>query len=186
MWPSPAPLVLDVRKSTLPLLYEPLRVIEESSYNDEDDRVIPINWEFLHVALGSRQLSSSLCCNPGQWVQPHAGAVHWIKETGSFWFQGFPAKAKETGIIILLIVDIKSKILYLFLKPCPLSRSVVTSFKSNYNHHYQCNQYLVICTCVVFWYHCKLIVINTSKIAKRLSNCWVDSQLTWRFQEMKM
>ena len=68
MWPSPAPLVLDVRKSTLPLLYEPLRVIEESSYNDEDDRVIPINWEFLHVALGSRQLSS-LCCSPGQWVQ---------------------------------------------------------------------------------------------------------------------
>ena len=69
VWPSLAPLVLDVRKSTLPLLYEPLRVIEESSYNDEDDRVIPINWEFLHVALGSRQLSSSLCCNPGQWVQ---------------------------------------------------------------------------------------------------------------------
>ena len=69
VWPFPAPLVLDVRKSTLPLLYEPLRVIEESSYNDEDDRVIPINWEFLHVALGSRQLSSSLCCNPGQWVQ---------------------------------------------------------------------------------------------------------------------
>ena len=68
VWPSPAPLVLDVRKSTLPLLYEPLRVIEESSYNDEDDRVIPINWEFLHVALGSRQLSS-LCCSPGQWVQ---------------------------------------------------------------------------------------------------------------------
>ena len=61
VWPSPVRLVVDVRKSTLPLLYEPLRVIEESSYNDEDDRVIPINWEFLHVALGSRQLSTTAC-----------------------------------------------------------------------------------------------------------------------------